>query len=331
MDLILADKNRKEIRVLQAAEVDIDIGDTNDFELTFPVGGWNEDIQAGCYAYIPGTEFGGLIGELTSSTAENKIYVRGNTWRGMLLKKIIEPPVGQDYKTVSGELNAAIAGLLQDAKINHLFSVPEENTGITVDHFQFDRYCTLLAGIEKILSANGYRLEITYVQRNVPEVGYARLRAVPVVDYSGTTEISQDNNMDFEVTDYKRGINHLICLGKGDLKDRLVRHLYVQTDGTIGSVQYYTGIEERTDVYDSEESEEQELIENGIERLRELMDKKSFQANIRDDVELDMQIGDTISGRDYITGISVKKPIIGKILTIQNGEEKMEYKIEGDD
>ncbi len=91
----------------------------------------------------------------------------------------------------------------------------------------------------------------------------------------------------------------------------------------IGSVQCYTSIEERTDVYDSEGTKEQELIENGTERLREHMDKKSFQANVRDNVELDMQIGDTI----FITAISVKKVIIGKIFTIQSGEEKIEYKI----
>lgn len=331
MDLILADKNRKEIRLLQEADADIDIGDTNDFQFTFSVDHWMGDIQTGCYAYIPGTEFGGPVGELMSSTAENRIYICGDTWRGMLAKKIIEPPAGQDYKTVSGELNTVIASLVQDAKISNLISVPEEDTGITVSNFRFDRYCTLLAGIEKMLSGKGYRLEITYVQQNVPKIGYVSLKAVPAVDYSGTTEISQDNNLDFTVTDYKRGINHLICLGKGDLKDRLVRHLYVQQDSTIGTAPYYVGLDERTSVYDSEGAEEQELIENGIERLRELMDKKSFQANIRDDVEMDMQLGDTISGRDYITGISVKKPIIGKILTIQNGEEKMEYKIEGDD
>lgn len=331
MDLILADKNRKEIRVFQEVDADIDLGDTNDFELTASVDDWSGDIQIGCYAYIPGTEFGGAIGELASSTAENQIYVRGDCWRGILEKKIIEPPAGQDYKTASGELNEIINNLVVDAGISDLFSVSEEDTGIAVNNFQFDRYCTLLAGIEKMLSSKGYRLEIAYIQRNTPEIGYVRLRAVPIVDYSNTKEISQDNNLDFTATDYKRGINHLICLGKGDLKDRIVRHLYVQKDGSIGTTKFYTGLDERTAIYDYGSAEEQELVENGTEKLKEIMDKKSFQANIREDVELDMQIGDTISGRDYITGISVKKPIIGKILTIQNGEEKMEYKIEGDD
>lgn len=330
MDLILADKNRKEIRVLQEMDVDIDLGDTNDFELVASVDDWSGDIQMGCYIYIPDTEFGGMIGELESSTAENQIYVRGDCWRGILARKIIEPSSGQDYKTVSGELNEIINNLVVDAGINDLFSVSEEDTEVSVT-FQFDRYCTLLAGVEKMLASKGYRLEIAYIQRNVPEIGYVRLSAVPIVDYSNTKEISQDNNLDFVATDYKRGINHLICLGKGDLKDRLVRHLYVQKDGAIGTAKYYSGLNERTATYDYGSAEEQELVESGTEKLKELMDKKSFKANIRDDVELDMQLGDTISGRDYITGISVKKPIIGKILTIQNGEEKMEYKIEGDD
>lgn len=45
MDLILADKNRKEIRLLQEADADIDIGDTNDFQFTFSVDHWMGDIQ----------------------------------------------------------------------------------------------------------------------------------------------------------------------------------------------------------------------------------------------------------------------------------------------
>ena len=331
MDVILADKDRKELRFLEESDVDIDIGDTNDFEISFSVERWSGDIRTGCFVYIPETEFGGIVGELASSTAENKIYVRGDTWRGLMKKKVIEPAAGEDYKKVSGELNTAIKSLIQEAKMDSLFEVAEDDTGITIENYQFERYCTLLDGIETMLSSKGYRLEIRYVQQNLPAVGCVKLRAVPALDHSSTTEFSQDNNMEFTVSDYKRGINHLICLGKGELKDRIVRHLYVQKDSTIGNTPYYSGCEERTDIYESERSEERELIENGKEHLRGLMDKKEFQVNLREDVELDLQIGDMISGRDYITGISVKKPIIGKILSIQNGKEKMEYKIEGDD
>ena len=171
MDLILADKNRKEIRLLQEADADIDIGDTNDFQFTFSVDHWMGDIQTGCYAYIPGTEFGGPVGELMSSTAENRIYICGDTWRGMLAKKIIEPPAGQDYKTVSGELNTVIASLVQDAKIRNLFSVPEEDTGITVSNFQFDRYCTLLAVLKRCCQERGTDWKLHMYSRTCQKSG----------------------------------------------------------------------------------------------------------------------------------------------------------------
>lgn len=329
MYLILADKNRKEIRTLKEVNSDIDIGDTNDFELTSSIDDWIGDMEIGCYVYTPDTEFGGIIGEKESSTAENQIYVRGDTWRGMLAKKVIEPSSGQDYKTVSGELNSIIFDLISEAGLDDLFSTSEEDTGISVTNFSFDRYCTLLAGIEKMLASKMYRLEIKYINKN--ENPYVRLKAVPAVDFSNLCEISQDNNLDFTAKEYKRGINHLICLGKGDLKDRVVIHLYVQKDGSIGRTKYYTGINERTEIYDYGSAEEEDLINSGTEKLIELMDNKSFDAKIKEDVEFDMWIGDTISGRDYITGISVKKPIIGKILTIQDGEEKVEYRIEGDE
>ena len=41
--------------------------------------------------------------------------------------------------------------------------------------------------------------------------------------------------------------------------------------------------------------------------------------------------GDIVGGRDYITGIVVKKPITKKILNIKDGTCKTEYKIEGGD
>lgn len=37
-----------------------------------------------------------------------------------------------------------------------------------------------------------------------------------------------------------------------------------------------------------------------------------------------------VGGRDYLTGISMKKPIGRKIWTISSGKEKVEYKLEGD-
>lgn len=328
MEVILADKNGKEIRSLLEAEVDVENYKTNDFELAISLEEWKEDIVYGGRIYIENTEIGGIIRKIKSSTKEKNIYAYGSTFRGMLLKKIIAPAQGEDFRIVNGELNEVLRELIEDCNLSSLFSVPSIDTEVNIN-FQFERYCTLLSGVEKMLSSVGYRLDIKYIKNNAE--AYVRLQAVPQIDYSGRKEFSQDGGLNFTATNDKGGVNHLICLGKGELKDRIVKHLYVQKNGTIGEEQYYTGIEEITETYDYSSAEEPELIEKGTERLKELMNSKKFEVDIEENIETDMQIGDIVGGRDYITGITVKKPIVGKIYTYKNGAEKIEYKIKGDD
>lgn len=218
--------------------------------------------------------------------------------------------------------------LVIECGLDSLFSVPSSEDDTEVE-FQFDRYCTLLDGLEKMLSSIGYRLDIRYIKTRWD--AYVRIQPVAATDFSDETEFSQDGKLVFTAQNNQGGINHLICLGKGDLKDRIVKHLYVQKDGSIGNSPYYTGLDERTETYDYSSAEEPELTEKGTERLRELMNSKKFAVDIDDDIETEMQIGDIVGGRDYITGIVVKKPITKKILNIKDGTCKTEYKIEGGD
>lgn len=324
----LANGTREEIRLASELEVDIEIGKENDFEMISSVDDWTGDIDFGSYLYIPNTEFGGIVSEIESDTGRNQIFVRGSTWRGMLDEKIIEPKQGEDYRIVSGKIEEIVRELVAECGLDSLFSVPttEDETEIK---FKFDRYCTLLNGLEKMLSSIGYRLDIRYIKTRFD--AYVRLQPVQVTDFSDKEEFSQDGKLVFTAKNNQGGINHLICLGKGELKDRIVKHLYVQKDGSIGNKQYYTGIEERTEVYDYSSAEEPELTQKGTERLQELMNSKKFNVDIDDDIETKMQIGDIVGGRDYITGITVKKPIIGKILNMKDGTERIEYKIEGRD
>ena len=81
--------------------------------------------------------------------------------------------------------------------------------------------------------------------------------------------------MNFVANEKRNGVNHLICLGEGELKDRVVKHLYVQKDGSIGEEQYYTGIEEITETYDYNSTEAAELVEKWnrtIKRADEFQD-----------------------------------------------------------
>ncbi len=194
---------------------------------------------------------------------------------------------------------------------------------------QLDRYCTLLDGITKILDSVGYRLDIRYVTGTRWEAGYVLIGAEKIQDHSETIEYSQDGYVEFTATKNYRGINHLICLGKGELKDRKVIDLYVQEDGSIEKDrQHYKGIEEIAEIYDYSNAEEDELYKKGIEKLKNEMNSSEFKAEV-DEVEEDWPIGDSISGRDYISGIEVSQPIIEKNCTVKDGEIEIEYKIGG--
>lgn len=328
--LRLADKNGSEIGYLDGVGVDIDVGADNDFELNTSVQNWDKQMTFNSLVYIEGTEFGGIIQEMESDTSQNVIYARGNTFRGMLAKKVIEPPQGQDYRTVSGDVCNITRDLISEYGLSDLFSVLDLVDVVEVQNFQFDRYVTLLDGIVKMLQSVNHRLSLAYI-KNSMETGYVRVQIVPIRDYSGEMELSQDCNLNFVENEKRNGVNHLICLGEGELKDRVVKHLYVQKDGSIGDEQYYTGIEEIAETYDYNNTGAEELVKNGTERLKERMNSKTFKTSVKDDIQEEYEIGDIIAGQDYVTGIIVRKPVIGKIYTFSGGTEKIEYKIEGDD
>lgn len=131
---------------------------------------WYEELTFSSLIYIMGTEYGGIIGEVLTDTTLDYVELKGLTWRGRLAKKIIQPPAGSDYKTVSGELHTVMKSLIEP-EFDGLFVVSQENTGVTVSNYKFDRYCTLLDGLTKMLKSKGYRLELTF-QREENEPGY---------------------------------------------------------------------------------------------------------------------------------------------------------------
>ena len=320
MDLILAASDGQEIKVLNY-DFDIDLGGTEDFQINASYASWSDQIQIGRKVYIPGTEFGGIIKSISSATETGNIALKGYTWRGYLKKRIIKPPSGSDYYIANGELNT----ILQSLIVIPGFIVSTANTGISVN-YQFERYTTVLEGIEKMLKTVGYRLDISYVQTT--NGGYVFVQAVKAGLFGDTVEYSQDSMINFTSTDDQMGVNHLICLGKGELKDRLVVNLYADRNGNISQSQTITGIDEIVEVFENSGAEEETLIETGTSRLQERLSKKSFAAAVKK-VEQELYIGDIVTGQDYITGNKVTKPIIEKIVKRNNGVISIDYKIEG--
>lgn len=327
--LILATEYLRDIDPVMNADVDFSVGEDNDYEIKIRRDSWREEYTFGNVLYIPGTEYGGIIGEINTDTSLDTISILGRTWRGKLDKKIIVPPAGQDYATASGELNQILRDLIA-GQFGDYFVVSQNDTGINIAGYQFERYCTLLAGITKMLKSVEHKLHIEYVQQERGQPGYVELSAVPIIDYADKIELSQDSQLNFNFKNNRNGVNHLICLGKGELQDRQVIDLYVQKDGSIGTTQYYTGIQEVAEVYEDTSSESAELQEKGTEKLQELMNSTTFSMDV-ETLGIDVEIGDIIGGRDYLTGLYAKKPIKGKIYKVTGGKESLEYEIEGDD
>lgn len=315
-------------KLSDSADVDLDTGDSNDFEVTVAASEWNpETLGYGCRLYIPNTEYGGIIQDIESVTATGNVILRGDTWRGMLAYRIIEPPTGQNHLALSGELNDVIRELIGD-RFGSLFYVPEIDTGITVSNWQVDRYVTLYAALIKLVDAFGYRLNISYIQPEGLEYGYASIQAVPIVDCSEQQEYSKEGNMHVDIRDCRNGVNHLVCAGEGENQQRAVVHLYVQQDGSIGETQYYFGQDEKAQVYIYTSADVTQLKEDGTKRLKDLMNYKKCEMTVED---IDLELGDIVSGYDEITDTQVRKPVVRKILKVQDGNTTIDYKVEGED
>lgn len=288
---------------------------------------WTEDMTFGNLIYVPDTEFGGIIEDVLTSTALDYVELKGYTWRGRMDKKVIEPPDGNDYKVVSGELNTVLKELIEPV-FDGLYVVSGEDTGVSVTNYQFDRYCTLLSGVEKMLKSKGYRLDIRHKrERGVP--GYVLVRAVPIVDYSDRIELSKDCRLNYKMEDNRMGVNHLVVTGKGELQERNVFHLYVWPDGSIKKEQYYKGLDEIAQVYENTSTETAELESQALKRLQSVCSKKTFSMDV-ERLGIDVGIGDIVGGRDYLTGMYMSKPVENIIYSITNRIESKDYELEGE-
>ena len=288
-----------------------------------PLEDFKPDIKFGCCVYVPGGECGGIITGRETNTDDRTVKLTGSTWRGMLGNRIIEPPAGSAYRVISGELNAVIGELI-NSMYGSLIVASEVDTGITVK-YQFDRYTTVLAGLQKMLKQVGYKLHIEYVQQEGGAAGYAAVSAVPIIDYSQRIELSQDSRVNFTIGINNGIVNHLICLGKGELEQREVIHLYLQRNGEISSEKAYFGVDEIAAVYENSNSDD--LKADGLEHYEELLQGTSLSMNVESLGIEGVEIGDIIGGRDYVTGTQIKKPLAGMIITA-NSQTSIQYNLE---
>lgn len=325
--VILANSDLRELGAVRDANLTVDLNGNRNFSLQIARSYWHPELSFSSLIYIPGTEYGGIIGEVLTDTTLDYVELKGLSWRGRLAKKIIEPPAGSDYKVVSGELHMVMKSLIEP-EFDGLFVVSAEDTGVTVSNYQFDRYCTLLDGLNKMLKSKGYRLQLSF-RREQNEPGYLYIETVPITDFSDRIELSRDCELNYTMDDKRDGVNHLIVTGKGELQDRNILHLYVQENGGIGTEQYYTGLQEIAEVYENTSTETDELMSAAEDRLRSLAGKKTFKMDVAK-LGMDVGIGDIVGGRDYLTGMYMAKQVENIVYEIINDAESKIYKLEGE-
>ena len=318
MDLIYTNAKRADQGVFSAYALDLSCGaNENDFELTL---GANEPtLETDACIYIEGTEYGGTVGGLKTSTNSETIKYMGRTWHGIMNSKVIQPDTGEDYLVASGDAHEVLSFLISRLGLSGLFVVAEGLSGVNISNYKFHRYCKCYDGVRAMLATKGAKLKIAWEDRAV------HLSVEPIVDY---TEAPVDGDIaTLTVEQHKDKVNHLICLGKGDLAEREVIHLYVDQFGRIGDVQYYTGLDEIADTYDNSISED--LRSDGIKRLNELRSNDKAEIALPESDGLSYDIGDIVGATEYRSGVSVAATVTQKIVKINNGVVSTEYKTGG--
>ena len=190
MDLIYADKTRKDLGVLLSYTMDMAYGsDENDY--TCSVARADHCCAKGYFIYVEGEEYGGVVDSIRVNTETDEIRYIGRTWHGILEKKVICPDPGDDFLVLAGEANEVLQEIIDRIGLSSLFMASTEESDTQIVAYQFERYCYAYTGIRKMLKEFDAKLRIRWVN------GMIVLSAEPIYDYS------QDEEFDTSQVDFQ--------------------------------------------------------------------------------------------------------------------------------
>ncbi len=333
MELIHADAARQEIAVvrdMQSFDAEISIQAdaeeaANSWQLRMGADSWEADpIQKGHYLYIDGTEWGGPVEKIAHNTREGVITLSGCTWRGMLRRKVICPPAGKAYLIFT---SVPVKKLLQGVvlpQLGELFSVSDQQAdGLLSASFRFE---PMLRGLQRVLGDNGLGMDVLYSSaKRTAEIHTRHLQ-----DYTNSIDLSQDYGMDMVTASGSlTGYNHLVALGRGELTERTVIHLYRLADGSIIRTRpAWSGtLAERSVVYDYPNAEtEEELLKDATAKLQEYAPTDSLELDASE-LDIPAKLGDIVGARDRVTGMAGRAPITGMILKMSDSGITIEKRV----
>ena len=347
MDLIFTNADREDQGVLLNYDLDLAFGkNENDFECRLLAEA--HCCEPGSLLYIEGTEYGGVVDNIESNSTTREVVYSGRTWHGIMASKVIEPLheneiQGEDstfeidgitihtidnqgnsyvesYLVVSGDVNDCLRFILNRCALSPFVVATEGQAGVAVNKFKFDRYTDAYSGLIKMLKRAGLKMEIAFKN------GQVTVGATAKHDYTAQEEFDSDL-IEFTARKNYKTVNHLICLGTGELAERTVVHLFADEFGNVSEQQTQFGFDEFTAVYDYPNAESyEELVDSGEVYLKQLWatDQMSVDFDATDDT---YGIGDIVGAYDNVTGLAVAAEIIKKIVTIKNGQTTISYEV----
>lgn len=303
MALIYTNEQLVEQGYLSGVSMDFQEEDTeNDFTLTMGLDDFSK-LSKGCYVYDENNpNFGGRIQKVRIQTAQNSLIWEGLTFAGILGTKIIEPPPAEAYRYLTGDLETKVNQVLRITGLSEIFYTRAE--GGNTDDWKVDRYTDALSAVRKLAAENGLVMVVSF-DKYVKKLKISFTTARPV-----TAGDEYDSELfAFDITKDLMPVNHLICLGRGQLEDRWVYHLYANANGVISETQTMTGTKEIMAVYDYSSVESyEELQKEGLKHFKEILDSGT-KLEITPPEEAVFHIGDTIAGYEQISGIYVEKKV----------------------
>lgn len=313
IDFIYTDRNFNELGYLENTSIDIEIGkyasSKNDFELTQSSLNYDIEFKEDCLFYCEDSEWGGIVENKKSDTSKSTITFIGKTFRGILEKEYIQPPINQSYYIAKGEANLIISKLIE-GRFSNLFVV--DNVGLSDIKVDYKiRDLNLLFCLDKILLNADIpsRLDIKFYE------GKVHIQALPIVDLSELLQYDNSYGLSMIAQTASKAYNHILCLGKGELVERLRVNLYLKKNGewsTLEKDSYYKGIERKSYIYENTNCEDSSLlIEDAISKIVEINGSDSLSISFKSD---NAELFDIVGSKEEITNIEFKEQITSKIL-----------------
>lgn len=323
MDIVVADLNGKDITVLPQAVLELSYGlqgSDSTFTLVTPFTG---RIYENCRIYVEGTEYGGLITgyKLSHTQTGDVIEYQGYSWQGLLTRRIVNVPSGQDRYSCSSSVYSAVSKLFSDCGVDSVFTLGYMALYSVDKTVELPRYCTLAYALtyylDKGVTGNKYSYQYEYTNNKV-RVNITQSQAV---------NVDERLRIFYTLTKALIPVNHLVCLGRGKLKDREVIHLYANANGDISTSQTFTGLLENAIVYDYGSVEEGtgKLEKAGRDKFKEYLDSDSTQITLPDNVQYN--VGDVISVTHPQLGVTVSAQVTKKVARIAYGKLKVTYTV----